>query len=317
MEKHRSIQVVSVNISEKKGTGKTPVSEVVLTETGIPEDAHSGHWHRQVSILSIERIEDFSARFGRTVHSGEFAENMTTSGIDLREIALLDRFAIGDAELEVTQIGKVCHGDTCAIFREVGVCVMPSEGIFCRVIRGGRIKPGDTIQHLPNTLRFLIITLSDRASSGLISDRSGPEILDILERHFSQSRWRTVYERLMLPDNAESLEAAVERACADGVDGIFTTGGTGIGPRDITPDVLEPMFDRKLPGVMEYIRSKYGADNPKALLSRSTAGMIGGVLVYALPGSVRSVREYMEEILKSLEHGIYMIHGIDIHDQPA
>ncbi|MHB9027451.1 MAG: molybdenum cofactor synthesis domain-containing protein [Candidatus Latescibacterota bacterium] len=317
MKRTQPISIVSVNISEKKGTVKTPVSEVVLTETGIPEDAHSGGWHRQVSILSIEQIDDFSTRFGRTVRPGEFAENITTSGIDLREVALLDRFVIGDAELEVTQIGKECHGDACAIFREVGACVMPNEGIFSRVIRGGRVKPGDVACHFPKMLRFAIITLSDRASKGQSDDRSGPEIQEILERRFSQNRWRTAYKRLVLPDDAPALKSAVEQACSEGVDFIFTTGGTGIGPRDITPDVLEPMFDRKLPGVMEHIRLKYGADNPKALLSRSTAGMIGGVLVYALPGSVRAVREYMEEIQKTLEHCLYMIHGIDVHEKHA
>lgn len=316
MEEHRSIQIVSVNVSEKKGTVKIPVTEAMLSETGISEDAHSGSWHRQVSLLSVETIGDFSARFGRTVNPGEFAENITTKGIDLRDVALLDRFVIGDAELEVSQIGKTCHGETCAIFREVGACVMPGEGIFCRVIRGGRIKPGDAVRYLPQKLRFMVITLSDRASGGLISDRSGPEIQDMLERSFSQSRWRTEYERRILPDDALVLKSAVEQACSEHIDFIFTTGGTGIGPRDITPETLEPMFDRKLPGLMEHIRLKYGADNPKALLSRSTAGMIGGTLVYALPGSVRAVREYMEEILKTIEHSIYMLHGIDIHDNP-
>ncbi len=315
MKKNQPITVVSVNISENKGTVKTPIPEIIITETGVSGDAHAGGWHRQVSILSIECIREFSSQFNRKISPGEFAENISTSGVDLRDVALLDRFSIGDAELEVTQIGKVCHGDACAIFREVGACVMPQEGLFCRVIRGGRVKPDDAVRHTPKKLRFVIITLSDRASRGFAADRSGPGMQEILEDHFGRGRWRTSFERLVLPDDASALKSTVERACSEGVDFIFTTGGTGIGPRDITPDVLEPMFDRKLPGVMEHIRLKYGADNPKALLSRSAAGIIGKTLIYALPGSVRAVREYMEEILRTLEHCIYMLHGIDIHER--
>jgi molybdenum cofactor synthesis domain-containing protein len=97
------------------------------------------------------------------------------------------------------------------------------------------------------------------------------------------------------------------------MDLIITTGGTGIGPRDITPDVVRPLLTREIPGVMEHIRVKYGMENPKALLSRAVAGAAGKTLVYTLPGSVKAVHEYMTEIIKTLEHTFYMLYGIDVH----
>ena len=97
------------------------------------------------------------------------------------------------------------------------------------------------------------------------------------------------------------------------MDVLFTTGGTGIGPRDITPDVVIPLLDREIPGIMEFIRVKHGERLPSALLSRSVAGTIGEMLIYTLPGSVKAVREYTEEILRTLPHSLHMIKGIDAH----
>lgn len=143
------MKVISVNISKKKGTIKEPVSEIFIEKKGVKGDAHSGVKNREVSLLSIERIDHFSAESGaRSFKPGEFAENITFSGIDNVVVGLSDRFKIGDAVLEVTQIGKECHGNACAIFKEVGKCVMPKEGIFCRTISGGRVRPGDEIIYI-------------------------------------------------------------------------------------------------------------------------------------------------------------------------
>lgn len=143
-----SIKVLSVNISHEKGTIKTPVNEIDITPNGVAGDAHAGDWHRQVSLLGAESVEKWSALAGRKVAFGEFAENITTRGIVLYETNPGDKLIIGETELEVTQIGKKCHGAGCAIFREVGNCVMPKEGIFAKVIKTGRIKPGDEITYL-------------------------------------------------------------------------------------------------------------------------------------------------------------------------
>jgi len=142
-----SAQVVAVCISEKKGERKIPVPSVELREEhGIVGDAHAGEWHRQVSLLAHESIEKMQ-RMGLTVDSGDFAENITTSGIELFSLPVGTRLTIGETLLEVTQIGKECH-TRCAIFYQAGDCVMPKEGIFVRVIRGGTVKAGDRVDIL-------------------------------------------------------------------------------------------------------------------------------------------------------------------------
>ncbi len=305
--------IISVNISTEKGTPKSPVEQVVLDENGIVGDAHAGPWHRQVSLLSQESVDRFVERTGRAISPGEFAENITLRGLDLTAAAIMDRFRIGPVELEVTQIGKECHGDTCAIFREVGACVMPTEGIFCRVLQGGTARPGDPVEYLPRTMRFRIVTLSDRASRGDYADRSGPRVQELLEEFLHGTRWHTQIETLVLPDDADKLRAALEDARSSGVEVVFTTGGTGAGPRDITPETVMAVCDKTIPGIMEAIRAKFGARNPRALLSRSVAGVAGQTLIYALPGSVRAVEEYMGEILATLEHLILTVNGLDVH----
>ena len=138
-------KVVAVCISEKKGERKTPVDSVELLENhGIVSDAHAGDWHRQVSLLASESIDKMRA-LGLDVDSGDFAENITTSGIELVSLPIGTRLQIGETLLEVTQIGKECH-TRCAIFYQAGDCVMPKEGIFAKVISGGVIKPGDEIK---------------------------------------------------------------------------------------------------------------------------------------------------------------------------
>jgi len=305
--------VLSVNVSNQKGASKHPVPEITLDDAGIIGDAHAGPGNRQVRLLAAERIEEFGVAAGRTFEWGDFAENITTRGVDLRQAALLDRLEIGAALLEVTQLGKTCHADACAIFREVGRCVMPQEGIFCRVLRGGVVRPGDVVAHTPRPLRVRMITLSDRADRGEYEDRSGPRIEKLLRDHYEGSRRRLILERAVLPDDAARLKAGLQDARDAGMDVVFTTGGTGIGPRDITPDVVTAMADRIIPGIMEHIRVTYGASKPNALLSRSVAAVLGRTLVFTLPGSVKAVNEYLSEILKILDHAIHMLHGLDTH----
>jgi MOSC domain-containing protein YiiM len=142
-----SARVVSVNISEKKGVRKKPVEEVVLkTEYGVEGDAHaSSEWHRQVSLLALESIRKMQA-LGLDVSPGDFAENITTEGIDLVSLPVGAIIAIGSETVgEVSQIGKECH-TRCAIYYQAGDCVMPKEGIFIKVLKGGKIKKGDVIE---------------------------------------------------------------------------------------------------------------------------------------------------------------------------
>lgn len=136
--------VKAVCTSDIKGIQKSEQNFIDLREGwGIEEDAHAGAWHRQVSLLSFEQIEAFKAR-GAEVGNGAFGENIIVEGFDLKSLPLGTRFSCGDVELELTQIGKECHAH-CAIYHKMGDCIMPREGVFCRVIHGGRISPGDEI----------------------------------------------------------------------------------------------------------------------------------------------------------------------------
>ena len=306
-------KVLSVNISKKKGTIKHPVEEITVTETGVMHDAHAGNWHRQVSLLAMESIEKFSMEAKRKINFGEFAENITTQGIELSKHHIFDRFLVGETELELTQIGKECHGTACAIFQEVGNCVMPKEGVFCRVLKAGKIKPNDKILCVPKVVRVSIITLSDRASNGIYEDRSGPKIKEILDSFFSARNQKIDIENILIPDDAAALQKLLMEYKNNKTDYLFTTGGTGIGERDITVGTVSGMLDKQIPGIMEMIRVKYGREKPKALLSRSVAGIMGKTVVYTLPGSVKAVAEYMSEITKTMEHIVFMLHGIDKH----
>jgi molybdopterin adenylyltransferase len=308
-----SANVVSVNISVEKGTPKEPVPEIRLDERGVQGDAHAGHWHRQVSILSRELIDGFQGDMDRTLGNGEFAENITTRGLDLSTLGLMDRLTIGEVVLQVTQIGKKCHGDSCAIFREIGKCVMPKEGIFCSVVRGGVVRPDDVLTHQPRSLKVSILTASDRASRGEYEDHSGPQVEALLTEFFATQRWHPEINRQILPDEGSALTGALEAIERDGGDIVIITGGTGIGPRDITPEAVHDFCEKTIPGIMDAIRLKYGADKPNALLSRSVAGVKGTMLVYAIPGSVRAVREYMSEIFKTMGHALFMLHAVDAH----
>lgn len=306
-------KVVSTNISSERGTIKKPVPEINIDKSGVIGDAHAGSWHRQVSILSRELIDDFGKQMNRKLNNGEFAENITTEGIDLQQLGPMDHLVIGDVELQVSQTGKECHGDKCAIFREVGKCVMPKEGIFCKVIRGGTICAGAPIRHIPRELKILIITVSDRASRGEYEDRSGPQVKKHLDEFFAKKRWHPKMETYILPDEPTAIHNKLGAFRKTAGDVIILTGGTGIGPRDITPEVVLAFCDKTIPGIMESIRMKYGAEKPNALLSRSIAGVKDSMLIYAIPGSVRAVDEYMSEILKSFEHAFLMMHAIDVH----
>jgi molybdenum cofactor synthesis domain-containing protein len=309
----KSFEVTSVNISEKKGTIKVPVDCIQLTEIGIPNDAHSGPWHRQVSMLGAESIIKFSKDANREINPGEFAENITTKGMELFKTAPLDRFVSKDLELMVTQIGKKCHGDNCAIFREVGNCVMPMEGIFVKVIKGGELVAGTTFEFKPRVLKIKVITLSDRASQGVYEDLSGPFISKQTEEYFLGRHRHFDIQNEIIPDDAIQLEKLIKASVAANFDIIITTGGTGIGKRDITPDVVKPLLDKEITGIMELIRVKYGMKKPNALISRAVAGTIKDTLIYTLPGSVKAVKEYLDEILPTVEHSIYMINGLDLH----
>ena len=158
-----------------------------------------------------------------------------------------------------------------------------------------------------------IITMSDRAHSGEYVDEGGPLVRNALDAFLKDVGIAHSISVRILPDEALELEEALVGMREEGVHAVFTTGGTGIGPRDVTPDVVLKLADKTIPGIVEVIRVKYGSEKPLAALSRTVVAVLGETLVYVLPGSPRGVAEYMVEILKTFDHLLCVLHGIDVH----
>ena len=301
-------KVIAVCISEKKGTQKTEVPSVkLIPEWGIENDAHAGKWHRQVSLLALEKIEAFRQK-GADVDFGAFGENIIAEGFDFRSLPVGTRFRIGDALLELSQIGKECHTH-CAIYHQVGDCIMPREGVFTIVLEGGTIKAGDKIEMIkpdpdrPFTAAW--ITLSDKGAAGEREDKSGPLIGEILTE-----AGYNVIEGVLIPDEPEMLKKELMRlADQRQVNVIFTTGGTGFSKRDRTPEATAEVCDRMTPGIAEAIRAYSMTKTPTAMLSRATAGMRNETLIINLPGSPKAVRECLEFLMHPLEHGLEIMLG--------
>ena len=160
-------KILAICTSPKRGTVKTEVPEATLTpEWGIETDAHGGNWHRQVSLLSAEKIENFRKKIW--VDYGAFGENLVVEGFDFRNLPVTSRFQVGEVVLEMTQIGKECHND-CVIKQQTGECIMPREGVFARVLEGGEIHVGDEVTLLPPAadppLRAAVITLQTQLAA--------------------------------------------------------------------------------------------------------------------------------------------------------
>lgn len=302
-------KILAVCISEKKGTTKKNVGAGYLKEEfGILNDAHGGNWHRQVSLLSGEKIEEFRKKIW--VEYGAFGENLVVEGFDFRQLPVGSRFAVGEAVLEMTQIGKECHND-CVIKQQTGECIMPREGVFARVIHGGEIHVGDEMQLLPPLenppLRAAVITLSDKGSKGKREDQSGPLIVEMLKESGYQ-----IEETLLLPDGIQPLKNNLIRL-ADGrqMDLILTTGGTGFAPTDVTPEATLAVATRNAPGIAEAMRAYSLTITPRAMLSRAASVLRGKTLIVNLPGSPKAVKESLEYILPTLKHGILLANGRD------
>lgn len=300
--------IEAVCISTQKGTQKRPVAVgQFAADWGIEGDAHAGHWHRQVSLLSLEKIEAFRRR-GAQVAYGAFGENLVVSGIDFSSLPVGTLLQCGDVLLEMTQIGKECHTH-CAIYQVVGDCIMPREGVFTRVLRGGVIRPGDTMEIVPRQGKRLyqaaVITLSDKGSRGERIDESGPMIAQTL-----QERGYDVVETLLLPDGEEELKRQLMRLTDQRqVDLILTTGGTGFSPRDVTPEATLAVATRLVPGIAEAMRSASLTITKRAMLSRAVSVIRGKTLIINLPGSPKACRECMTVFLDTISHGMDLLRG--------
>ena len=296
----------NICISLRRGTAKKEVPEAVLTaDWGIENDAHAGHWHRQISLLPQNKINDFNQK-GAGVSPGDFGENLIVEGLDFRGISVGDRLSVGECILEITQIGKQCHSH-CAIFRKMGECIMPGNGIFAKVIKGGILRKGDEVTVMENTektkLTAAVVTLSDRGAAGLREDLSGA----LLRERLSAEGYRIV-EYLLLPDDEERLKGELIRLADEvGVNLIITTGGTGFAPRDVTPEATMAVATRNAPGIAEAIRAESIKITPRAMLSRAVSVIRNRTLIVNLPGSRKAVGECLDVCLSQLEHGLNIL----------
>lgn len=300
--------VRAVCISPAKGTEKKPVPEAYFVKDhGIRTDAHAGKWHRQVSLLSYDKVEEFNAR-GAQVEDGAFGENILVEGIDFKILPVETIFRCGTVVLRMTQIGKECHS-SCAIRSRVGDCIMPREGVFAEVLEEGTIKPGDIMTaELPSPDRpftAAVITLSDKGARGERVDESGPAAVKML----GEAGYRIV-ETIIIPDEPVLLKKELIRlADQRKVDLVITSGGTGFSMRDRTPEATMEVADRNAPGIAEYIRMRSMQITDRAMLSRGVSVIRKGTLIVNLPGSPKAVRESLSFILSSLDHGIKILRG--------
>ena len=302
--------------SKKKGTVKRAVdSATVIAGHGLDGDAHAGPWHRQVSLLDEADI-DFMRAKGLELEPGAFGENLVTAGLDLESLGIGTRLAAGEVELEITQIGKVCH-TRCAIYHRTGDCIMPRAGIFARVLRGGEVRPGTplTVLHRVDraTVQAAVLTVSDSCSAGAATDTAGPSVAALLERELGAHIAFAGIE----PDERERLEEVLRDLTGRGLDLVFTAGGTGVGPRDVTPEATRNVIEREAPGLAEAMRAASARITPHALLQRGVCGVRRSTLVVNLPGSEKAATENLRVILPALGHAVRMLRGDTAHaDDP-
>ena len=300
--------VVAVCTSDRKGQKKATGAITLVRGHGIAGDFHAGTWHRQVSLLEKEKIDGMREK-GLDLDDGAFGENIITHGIDLHGLAMGRRLRVGeDAVVRLTQRGKECHV-RCPIYYAAGECIMPTEGIFARVVRGGSLRAGDRIAADPalDALRFAVLTLSDKGSRGERVDSSGPLAVELLQKALGGHL--VVLE--VLPDDREAIERRLAQLADDEIcDLVVTTGGTGLSPRDVTPEATMAVGDRVIPGMAEAMRAEGLRHTPHAMLSRAVCVQRGHAIIVNLSGSPKAVREQLDVLLPALPHAIATAAGI-------
>jgi molybdenum cofactor synthesis domain-containing protein len=299
--------VAAVCVSAERGPKRAVERVTLVAGHGVEGDVHAGSWHRQLSLLEEEQIDLLRGR-GVELPPGAFGENIVTRGLALGPLVVGRRLRVGPAVLQITQRGKECH-TRCPIYFQTGDCLMPREGLFARVRRGGELRPGDAVatDAALDRVRFAVLTLSDRGAAGERDDASGALACELLAGALGGPE----LARGLLPDEQPAIERELRRLADEEVcDLIVTTGGTGLSPRDVTPEATRAVIDREVPGVAEAMRAAGLAKTPRAMLSRGLCGLRGSTLIVNLSGSPRAVREQLEAILPALPHAVEVASGV-------
>ncbi|MFA6075120.1 MAG: molybdenum cofactor synthesis domain-containing protein [Negativicutes bacterium] len=295
-------EILSINISKKRGTIKTPVNSAELVHgKGIVDDAHFGFQHRQVSFLAQESVDKMPKGLVE-LYPGIFAENITTSGIVWSALPVGCEVSVGTAKLRITQIGKECH-DRCAVYETAGDCVMPREGVFAEVLTDGIITVGDTIM-VVGAYKVGVLVTSDRCASGVYSDSAGLAAQEMLQKYLNVTKYLVVADEI-----SEIGSTLVEWTDNLKLDLIITCGGTGLAPRDVTVDATLTVMQKNVPGISELLRARSLQFTPFAALSRGVSGIRNNTLIINLPGSEKAVRENLEILLPLLPHALKAISG--------
>lgn len=307
-------RLLHVCISDCKGTTKNPVPHAVLQENhGLLGDAHAGPGHRQVSLLDEADVAGMRAK-GLELAPGAFGENLVIAGLDLATLGIGSRLQVGQAELEITQIGKLCY-DRCPIYHQTGDCIMPRAGVFARVLQGGKVAPGMSIEVVAcvprQTIQAAVLTVSDRCAAGTAKDTAGPAVSAQLQEELdAHMAWTGV-----APDEREIITQILQGLAERGLDLMVAVGGTGCGPRDVTPEATRSVIEREVPGLAEAMRAASARLTPHALLQRGVCGIRGTTLILNLPGSEKAAVENLAAVLAALPHAVQLIRGDTAHPQ--
>ena len=304
-------KILAICLSESKGHQKQPVQQArLLADHGLEGDAHAGAWHRQLSLLAAGDVVSMRERGLPALRYGEFAENLVIDGLDFEALGLGSRLRLGpSASVSITQRGKACH-TKCAIFRQVGDCIMPTRGLFARVVEGGEICVGDSAElmaHVPReALQAVVLTISDTCSRGEASDTAGPAVAELLHAELGAH----IYAGKTLPDEQEAIAERLRHyADGHGIDLVLAVGGTGFAPRDVTPEAVRDVVERFTPGLDEAMRTASARVTPHAMLSRAVSGIRGQTLILSLPGSAKAAVENLRAVLPALPHGLAKLRG--------
>ncbi|GBE29598.1 MAG TPA: MOSC domain-containing protein [Bacteroidetes bacterium] len=301
-----------VCLSERKGTTKQVVDSGKLIDNyGFEGDAHAGDWHRQISLLDEADIEAMRSN-GLDLKPGAFGENLVLEGVDLDDVGIGSLIRIGDSEVEITQIGKVCH-TRCQIYYLSGDCIMPRLGLFARVNVGGEITPGLPVEISRlverKTIQAAVLTVSDSCAAGKATDTSGPAVSELLRSELdAHVGWSGI-----VADEEKDISSILKDLPSRKFDLIVTTGGTGFGPRDITPEVTRKIVDRDVPGFAEAMRAASARITDHAWLQRGVCGIYRSTLIINLPGSKKGAVENLKSIINLIPHAIRHLRG-DTHD---